>query len=138
MPIIATQIKDTLSKSLFSYYKALVDGDLKTLSSLMTKESYIIYLEALGFKRAFKDTGFKKLLGKIDDSEPSLNEVETLLSGDLAHEAREYEVEVTSFESKGSDRVSLHYTEDGHPKKMYFSSSSGAWKIDYKAGRQKE
>ena len=39
------------------------------------------------------------------------------------------------FESKGSDRVTLCYTEDSHPKKLYLSSLLGEWKIDFKAGR---
>lgn len=56
---------------------------------------------------------------------------------DLAKEAREHEIVLVSFDSKEPDRITVRYTEDGNPKKVYFSSSLGEWKINYKAGRQK-
>jgi len=136
MPIITTPIRESLTRSLHAYYETLNRGDLEAQSTLMTKESYILNLEAFGFKRAFKDPQFKKLLKEIADNEGALKRVEALLSNDLAQEAREHEIAVLSFESKGPDRITLSYSEDGHPKKLYFSSSSGVWKIDYKAGRK--
>ena len=88
MPTINTDIKMTLTRSLHSYYEALKKGDLQAQSALMTKESYIIALEALGFKRAFRTLEFNDLLKKIADDESSLRTVETVLSSDLAKEAR--------------------------------------------------
>lgn len=67
----------------------------------------------------------------------SLKKVESVICTDLKQEAREHKVDVVSFESKGSDRITLHYTEDACAKKMYFSCIDGIWKIDYKAGRKK-
>ena len=106
------------------------------LSTLMTDESYLITLETLGFKRAFKETHFKKLLKMAKEDADALQEVEEVLSSDLKRESRTHAVETVSFESKGPRRITLHYREDGHPKKLYFSSSDGAWKINYKAGRK--
>ena len=136
MPIITTHIREILTNALHAYYETLNRGDLQAQSTLMTKESYILNLEAFGLKRAFKDSEFKKLLKTISDSEASLRTVETILSSDLQIEAREHKVALVSFESKGPDRVTVHYSEDGHPKKLYFSASDGEWKIDYRAGRQ--
>lgn len=136
MPIITTDIRKVLTKVLFSYYESLNRGDLQAQSNLMTDESYIIALEAFGFKRAFQDVEFKGLLKEIHENEAALRTVETVLSNDLKNEAREHEVALVSFESKGPDRVTVNYNEDGHHKKLYFSSASGEWKIDYKAGRK--
>ncbi len=124
-----------LTSSLFLYYDALKSGDLQKLSDIMTTESYLLTLEALGFKRAFKDRSFKGLLKEIPDDEVSLKKVNNILSADLAEESREYQIEITAFDSKGPERITLYYRENGHPKRLYFSSSSREWKIDYKAGR---
>lgn len=136
MYIVNTETKETLTRALYSYYEALEKGDLEAESALMTKETYLITLEALGFKRAFKEPEFKKVLKNIDHDDASLKTVEIVLSADLAKEAREHEVALVSFDPKGPDRVTLRYTEDGHPKKINFSSSEGEWKIDSKAGRK--
>ncbi len=137
MLMINTPVKKKLTLALLAYYETLKRGDLQAQSTLMTKESYLLTLEAVGFKRAFKDPEFKALLKKISDDEKALHTVETILSNDLAAEAREHDIALLSFDPKGSDRMTVRYTEDGHPKKLYFSSLSGEWKIDYKAGRRK-
>lgn len=136
MLTIDNNTKNVLKDSLMLYYDALSCGDLIKLSTLMTRESYLITLEALGFKRAFRDDEFKKLLKQMDDDESSLQKVESLISNDLADEKRRYVINVVSFESKGTDRITIIYTENGHPKKQYFSFSNEGWKIDYKAGRE--
>ena len=136
MPNIPTDIRETLTHSLFAYYETLNRGDLEAQSKLMTKESYILNLEAFGFKRAFKDQEFKTLLKQIHEDASALYTVESVLARDLAKEAREHEVALVSFESRGLQRISVHYTEDGHPKKLYFSSTTGTWLIDFKAGRR--
>ncbi len=137
MSAVNEQCKETLTASLCAYYDALNRGDLKTISALMTRESYQLTLETLGFKRAFKDDGFKTLLKKSAEDATALKEVERRLGDDLAQEARAHRIEVIRFESKGPDRITLHYEEDSRPKKLYFSSSPSGWKIDYKAGRQR-
>lgn len=137
MSTVDEHLKETLSASLRFYYEALKKGDLKTISSLMTRESYQLTLETLGFKRAFKDDDFKKLLKESAENGTAQKEVETRLGTDLAQEARAHRIEVIHFESKGPDRVTLHYEEDSRPKMLYFSSSPSGWKIDYKAGRKK-
>ena len=137
MSAVNKHVKEILISSLHSYYDALNRGDLKTISALMTRESYQLTLETLGFKRAFKDSGFKTLLKESAEDATALKEVERRLGSDLRQEAREHRTEVIRFESKGPDRITLHYEEDSRPKKLYFSSSPSGWKIDYKAGRQR-
>ena len=136
MPIITTKIEKTLWGSLYLYYSTIQNGDLAILSTLMTEESYHITLESLAFKRAFKDPEFKKILKNIDSNKEDLSKVEKIISNDLRVNSIEHTINVTNFESNGSDRITLHYSENGHPKKMYFSNSSGEWKIDHKAGRR--
>lgn len=137
MSVINSSDKKMLENALYTYYCALKKGDLQTLCALMTHDSYLLTLETLGFKEAFKDKYFKKLLKTIEESEESLKEVEKVLSANLIKESRSHQIEVTNCESKGPTRITLNYREDGHPKKLYFSSSHGGWKIDYKAGRPK-
>ncbi len=135
MSNIHITVQTILQESLHAYYKTLKRGDMQALSTLMTKESYLITLETLGFKRAFKEARFKKLLKMAKEDAEALKEVEEILSADLRRESRIHEIEAVSFESKGESRITLHYREDRHSKKLYFSSSAGEWKIDYKAGR---
>ena len=136
MQIINTQTKETLTRSLLDYYETLSEGDLTRLASLMTKESYLTLLNAVGFKRSFKDKEFQQTIKKSGEDSASLEIVEAVLSSDLAEQSDQHEIALVSFESKGPNRITLHYSEDGHPKKLYFSSNSGAWKIDYNAGRK--
>jgi len=134
MSTISDQVKTTLEAALYRYYDALKNGDMRTLSALMSEDSYRLTIESLGFKRAFRDARFKRLLKSIDEDADALQEVENALSADLAAEAREHEIKPVDFESNGRDRIALRFTEDGHPK-IYFSSPFGVWAIDYKAGR---
>jgi hypothetical protein len=135
---ISNDLKGTLQESLFSYYDSLTKGDLPKLSPLMTKESYLLTMSTLGFKRAFRDESFKYLLEKIETDSNALLEVEEILSHELKKEARKHIIKVLSYEPKGPDRVTLRYTQDTQSKKIYFSNEDGRWKIDLKAGRQKD
>jgi hypothetical protein len=134
---ISNDLKEILKESLFSYYDSLSKGDLLKLSSLMTKESYLVTISTLGFKRAFRDESFKYLLEKIETDSDALLEVEKILSREIKEEARKYVIQVLSYEPKGPERVTLHYTQEIKIKKIYFSNQDGRWKIDLKAGRQK-
>lgn len=129
-------LQERLSESLNLYYDSLKSGDLKNVSSLMTKDSYIMILESLGFKRAFRDSDFKVLLKSLHEDESALEKVEEVISQELKDEFKDTQISVVNLEENGPDRVTLHYLENEHPKKMYFSSSSGEYKIDYKAGRK--
>ena len=102
----------------------------------MIEESYHITLESFGFKRAFKDLEFKKILKNIDLSKEDLSKVEEIISHDLRVNSIEHTIDIVNFESNGDERITLHYKEDGNTKKMYFSNSSGTWKISHKAGRK--
>jgi hypothetical protein len=135
---ISNDVKESLKKSLYSYYASISEGDLDKLSSLMTQESYLSTLSTLGFKKAFRDESFKHLLEEIEHNAESLAEVEKLLSHELKNEARKNTLHVLSYESKGLDRITLHYTQELHLKKIYFSLEEGNWKIDLKAGRKKD
>lgn len=138
LPEISNETKERLKKSLDSYYASINEGDLGKLSSLMTQESYLLTLSTLGFKKAFKDERFKHLLEEIEHEAKSLAEVEKLLSHELKNEARKNTLEILSYESKGLNRVTLHYIQDLHVKKIYFSFEGEKWKINLKAGRKKE
>lgn len=136
MLAINQETQRRLSESLYLYYDAVKYGDLKSLSDIMTEESYLMTLESIGFKRAFKDKEFKKLLNNMHNDKYSLDRVEKILSKDLADAPSKHNVEIVEFEPNGSERVTLHYSVDSKSKKFYFSSASGEWKIDYKAGRK--
>lgn len=136
--MINTGIKVALTSSLLSYYEALERGDLRTLASLMTKKSYLMMLKSLGLKRAIKEKTFKVLLTAIEGSEKALKKVETLLSTDLAQAAQTHDVALLAFDPSGSNRATVRYTEDGHPKKLHFSYVQGRWKIDYSVDRPKK
>jgi len=137
MTVIDNKTQDTLLEYLTLYYSALNSGDLELLSSIMTEESYLITLDSFGFKRAFGDKNFKQLLKDMHDDKLSLEKVENVLREDISKESKESKIDIIRYESNGSSRITLHYNEDVHPKKLYFSNSSGKWEIDYKAGRKK-
>ncbi|MDD2906084.1 MAG: hypothetical protein WBK95_10475 [Sulfurimonas sp.] len=134
---LSPEIEGTLHESLLHYYKALEDGDLSALSSLMHRESYFVMLHSLGFKRVFRDENFKTLLTNMHADVSALQKVVSALHTDLLQEDRRYKIEISSYEPKGADRVTVHYLEDGHTKKMYFEKSEETWKINFKAGRSK-
>ena len=134
---IDTALEKKLVESLHLYYDSLRDADLKTLSSIMEKESYLTLLEMMSFKHVFHDSSFKTLLEAMENDVVALKKVEDVISSDLKERVNDTKVEVLSIEPRGSDRVTLHYTENEKPKKMYFSHSDNIWKIDSKAGRKK-
>lgn len=138
MTEITNSLKETLKESLESYYTSISEGNLTKLSTLMTQESYIITISTFGFKKAFKDESFKQLLKEIEKNAYALSQVERILSYELQKEARKNIIEVVSYEQKGVDRVTLHYNEDAHTKKIYFSKQNENWQIDLKAGRKKD
>ena len=80
---ISNDLKETLKESLHAYYKSIKEGDLIKLSSLMTRESYLLTLSTLGFKKAFRDESFKHLLEEMEHEPKSLLEAEKLLSSEL-------------------------------------------------------
>jgi len=133
---INIETKETLTKALLAYYQTLSDGDLTTLAALMTKDSYITLLTALGFKRSFKDPEFRELLKTSSNSDAALSIVEAVLSDDLKQEKQQHRIELLSFEPKGRDRITVNYQEDGHLKKVYFAKHNEQWHIDYNAGRK--
>lgn len=137
MSVITANSQESLSESLYLYYSSIKNGELAVLSTLMTEESYHITLESFAFKRAFKDAEFKKILKNIDSNKEDLSKVEEITSHDLRVNSIEHTIDIINFEENGNDRITLHYNENGHPKKMYFSNSSGKWKINYKAGRKR-
>ncbi len=135
--MINTSIKVSLTSSLLSYYEALEQGDFPALATLMTKKSFLTLLRSLGFKRAFKDKPFKDLLKRIEGSQAALKKVERLLSEDLATTERRHDIALLAFDSNGSNRVTVRYTEDGYPKKLHFVYIQGRWKIDFSVDRPK-
>jgi hypothetical protein len=118
------------------YYDALRNGDLESLRVLMTPQSYFMALDSLGLKLAFKDPAFKEMLGKIEEDAAALEQVEEALGKDLPSRNHPSEIEIGECEPNGSERMTVHYTEDGKVKKFYFSKEEDGWKINYYAGRK--
>ena len=134
---IDTALEKRLTESLHLYYKSLKDADLKSLRSLMEDESYFTLLEMMSFKHVFHDSSFKILLEAMQSDALALKKVEDAVSLDLQQRAEDIKIEIKDLEPKGSERITLHYTENDKIKKMYFSYSEETWKIDSKAGRKK-
>lgn len=118
------------------YYQALYSGDLNSVKELMTEESYLMTLESFGSRLSFRDGAFKSLLEKIEEDPKSLEKVEVLLSEDLVARNKAPEIKIIKCEPNGSQRETVHYTEDGKEKKLYFSKEKSNWKINYFAGRR--
>ena len=130
-------LREGLDGSLHLYYDSLESADMKTLSKIMKRESYLTMLEMMSFKHVFKDSSFKTLLENMQTDEVSLKKVEEVVALDLKKRVNDYKIETLDMERKGSDRVVVHYLENEKVKKMYFSHSGRAWKIDSRAGREK-
>lgn len=119
-----------------SYYLALKNGDLQSVKSLMTEQSYFMALESLGLKRAFKDPVFKQALEGMEEDPDSLKLVEEQLSMELLSRKLSQKIIIKHVESNGLERQTVHYTEDGKIKNLYFSREKDGWKINYYAGRK--
>ncbi|HSR74292.1 MAG TPA: hypothetical protein VLL31_05570 [Sulfurovum sp.] len=118
------------------YYKALYSGDLVSVKTLMTQESYLMTLETFGLRLALRDEAFKVQLKEIEENPASLGEVEKKLSFDLAARELSPMIEIKSISQNGEKRQTVEYTEDGKSKKLYFSKEEDGWKINYYAGRK--
>ena len=137
MPNIEKSVDDLQPEEIVSrYYEARSQGDLESIKSLMTEQSYYMTLDSLGLKLAFKDVSFKKMLGSIEDDETSLVEVENTLSKYLLSVDTPYEIKIQSVEPNSTQRKTVSYTENGKVKNLYFSKESNGWKINYYAGRK--
>lgn len=130
--------KAILEESLLSYYDALKKGNMQKLSTLMCQESYISTLESLSFKHIFKDAKFKEVIAKAQSDSVCLQKVEETISEDLKQRVYTPIIDEITFEPMGYDRITLHYKENGHAKKQYYSLQNELWKIDYKAGRKRD
>lgn len=119
-----------------SYYEGLNHGDLESIKNLMTEKSYFMTLESLGLKLAFRDAAFKQALGEIEENATSLQKVEQQLSEELSSRNTSPELVIEKVEPNGTERMTVHYTQDGKVKNLYFSKEKNAWKINYYAGRK--
>lgn len=126
------------SEIVSQYYHALYSGDLTTVKDLMTEKSYMMTLESFGLRLSFRDAKFKSLLKEIEDNQTSLEKVEALLSEELISRNKAPKIEIIKSEPNGSERETVHYTEDEKVKRLYFSKEESAWKINYYAGRKVE
>lgn len=121
---------------LFLYYKAMSNGNLKTLKKLMTSETYMMTLEIFGLKIAFRDPEFKKLLHQCQKNQSALLKVEKILAKELLESENNHQIEYLETEITGDNRRTVHYKEDNKSKKLYFSKID-SWKMDLMAGRRK-
>jgi len=124
------------SEIVSKYYHALYSGDLTMVKDLMTEKSYMMTLESFGLRLSFRDAKFKSLLKKIEENQSSLEKVETLLSEELISRNKTPKIEIIKSEPNGDERKTVHYTEDGKIKRLYFSKEDSGWKINYYAGRK--
>lgn len=118
------------------YYTSLYSGDLSTVKSLMTEESYIMTLETFGLRVALRDQEFKAQLKKINEDKDAMAEVENKLSYDLIDRRNAPKIDIKSVSWNGENRQTINYTEDGKIKKLYFSKEKDGWKLNYYAGRK--
>ena len=118
------------------YYSSLYNGDLEGVKHLMTQQSYFMTLESLGLKLAFKDVSFRDALESIEEDDISLQRVESEISKDLLTRNDSPQINIDRVELNGSDRMTVHYKEDGKVKNLYFSKEEDGWKINYYAGRK--
>lgn len=118
------------------FYKALYGGDMKQLKTMMTQKSYFMTLESFGIRLSFKDASFKKALQKIEVDKGALVEVEHKLSQDLKERKKKPQIYIVLSVYNGTERQTVHYTEDGKNKVLHFSKESDGWKINYYAGRK--
>lgn len=118
-----------------AYYQALYSGNLTHVKELMNEESYIMTVESFGLKLALKDPLFKSQLKELEKPEV-LQEVETKLSKDLVSRKKNPHIEITSVDTNGPDRQTVHFKEDGKDKVLYLSKEDDSWKINYYAGRK--
>ena len=119
------------------YYEAMAAGDLKRVKTLMVPSAYRMTLEAYGLPVAFRQPEFRALLERSEADASALEELEGILSDALRQKERHPRIVWLETEVTGSDRRTVHYKEDGRPKKLYFSRTDRGWKIDYKAGRRR-
>jgi hypothetical protein len=119
-----------------AYYDAMETGALATVKSLMTKESYLMTLESFGLARSFRDPAFKTLLKQAGDDRKALQQVEKAISVDLKARDDVKKIVIGTTQSNGAGRVSVHFEENGRPKKLYLFEIDGQWLLDYKAGRR--
>lgn len=117
------------------YYHALYTGDLSHVKELMSWRSYCMTLESFGLKLALKDPLFKSHLKELERPKV-LKQVETKLSGELSSRQKDPQIEITSVDSNGPGRQTVHFKEDGRQKVLYFSKEDEGWKINYYAGRK--
>lgn len=118
------------------YYTSLYSGNLDAVKALMTEESYTMTLETFGLRLALRDPEFKAQLKNIETDEDALAEVENKLSFELISRKMSPTIDIKNTSSNGTNRQTIHYTEDGKDKKLYFSKEENGWKINYYAGRK--
>ena len=117
------------------YYKALYSADLESVKNLMTEESYYMTLEPFCMSLFFKDSAFKRVWDKIEESQDALDEIEKKLSVEILSRDLSPQIGIQQVEPNGSERMTVHYEKDGKKKKMHFSQQDGNWLINYFAGR---
>ena len=125
----------TPSEIVDQYYHALYSGNLNTVKELMTEQSYMMTLESFGSRLSLSDEAFRSLLEEIEDDPSSLEKVEVLLSEEIISRNKSPMINIMKSEPNGPDRETVHFTEDGKEKKLYFSKEKSGWKINYYAGR---
>lgn len=129
-------MQSTPESILESYYDAVAAGDMAALRQMMVPDSYLMTLEAYGLQLVFREPAFRSILKACETSDAALAEAEARVGEVMRHAASRPTVVRTQTERLGEARATLHYTENGTPKKLYLRRTETGWKIDYLAGRR--
>lgn len=121
---------------LSDYYAAMQTGDIARLQQVMTHDSFKLTIEVWALSIALKEPAFKQILNDYMKMPQATAVVNRRVSDKLKH-ATKKSIRITGEEIIAKDRIIIRFTENGKPKKLYFSADNGEWKIDYHGGRKK-
>lgn len=118
-----------------SYYDAMNEGDMKTLSQVMVQDSYDKEIQVYALSIAFKDKEFHKILKRYSSSETAKETVILAVEKKLK-QRKKRNITINEELSLGKNRVMVRFTEDSKEKQLYLSHHKQGWQIDYLAGRK--
>jgi hypothetical protein len=126
---------NTPSKAVQSYYDAINEGDLNSLSKVMLKESYDTDVQVYALSIALKDKEFHELLRQYSSSEIAKHSVIDAVEEKLK-KRKERNIVIDKELALGKDRVMVRFSEDSKKKQLYLSHHPEGWRVDYLAGRK--
>ncbi|WP_373001562.1 hypothetical protein [Sulfurimonas sp.] len=126
---------NTPSRAVQSYYDAINEGDLNSLSKVMVKESYDTDVQVYALSIALKNKEFHKTLKQYSESETAKQSVLQAVEKKLQNRKKR-DIVINKEVPIGKNRVMVRFSENLKPKQLYLSHHPEGWKIDYLAGRK--